>query len=75
MRIYLTYKCQIIVHLSEYLPNPVLLGLSKPNLFDISETCKNAIEFMEKTTAIKAIKDGNYFGAILFTQKNLDKWK
>ncbi|OMP74927.1 hypothetical protein [[Flexibacter] sp. ATCC 35208] len=53
----------------------ILDSIAKTNFFDTSAACKNAIEFMEKTTAIKASKDGNYFGAILFTQKDLDKWK
>ncbi|PUZ19486.1 hypothetical protein GA0116948_1328 [Chitinophaga costaii] len=53
----------------------ILDSIAKTIFFDTSATCKNAIEFMEKTTAIKASKDGNYFGAILFTQKDLDKWK
>ena len=53
----------------------ILDSIAKGNPLDTSAACKNAIELMEKTTGIKASKDGNYFGAILFTQKDLEKWK
>jgi len=53
----------------------ILNSIAQSNFFDTSTACKSAIEFMEKTTAIKASKDGNYFGAILFTRKDLEKWK
>jgi len=53
----------------------ILDSIAKENPLDTSAACKNAIEFMEKTTGIKASKDGNYFGAILFTRKDLEKWK
>lgn|SRR6185369_2389380 len=53
----------------------VLDSIAKNNFFDTSVRCKNAIEFMEKTTGIKANGDGNYFGQMLFTRKDLEKWK
>ena len=53
----------------------ILDSISKRNIFDTSQICKGAIKFMEKASSIKPSTNGNYFGKILFTRKDLIKWK
>jgi hypothetical protein len=53
----------------------VLDSIIANNPFDTSILCQKAIKFMENQTGIKASFDGNYFGKMLFTRKDLIVWK
>jgi hypothetical protein len=49
-------------------------SIDKRAIFRTTQECGNQVVFMEQLTSIRAARDGNYFGEILFSRIDLEKW-